>query len=148
MTPAQTATYREALTTARKAYEHSTNRLAALTAEIESLQGEISRLRRTIAALAAMCSEAPSIDSLGITEACMEVMETAVTAMTTADVVNALDGMGFDIKGQKNANASVHTVLNRLAGRQRITKVLKDGMATWKGPKFDANAGHDDDIPF
>jgi hypothetical protein len=56
--------------------------------------------------------------------------------------------MGFDIKAQENVNASVHSVLNRMAKAGTITRVdikTPNGrIARWQGPKYDKN----EDIPF
>lgn len=149
MTTQQTATYKAALKEARTAFDKATNRLAQLNTETSALKGEVTRLRQTITALAAMCSESPGFDKFGITEACIEVMDSACGTMSTAAVVKWLDSMGFDIASQKNVAASAHAVLTRLADKGRITKVathttdLDTGMEGdehvigWRGPNYD-----------
>ena len=147
MTQAQIATYSAALKEARLAFDRAIKREAEIAHEAYLLKGEISRLRRTITALSAMCSESPGMDDLGITDSCMEVMQAEKGTVTTADVVKALEAMGFDLASQKNASASVHAVLSRLARNGKIQKVTDaETNMSWRGPNFDAK--FDEDIPF
>ena len=127
----------------------ATNRLAEIGIESYNLNDEVNRLRRTITALAALCSEEPMIDTLGITDSCLEVMDNQRDTVTTADVVRALEARGFDMATQKNANASVHAILSRLARRGKIERITdeKDNVS-WRGPNYDPNTITDDDIPF
>lgn len=150
MTKEDTAVYREALAKARAQFDSASKRLEAAQLEAIELTKDISRLKRTITALAAMCSESPGFDHLGITDACMEVMEAQKTLATTTDVVRALESIGFELSGQKNASASVHAVLGRLAAKGKIAKVVEqDGnLVRWQGPNYDPTAISDDDIPF
>ena len=53
------------------------------------------------------------------------------------DVVTALSQLGFDIESQKNAAASVHSVLTRLARKDQITRVETDDSVSWRGPNYD-----------
>jgi hypothetical protein len=141
----QTDLYRSALVAARAGFMRASKRMEEITAEADRLTEEITKLRRTITALSAMCSEAPGIDKFGITESCLKVMEQAKGTMTTADVVAGLDQVGFDLASQKNAPASVHAVLMRLAVQKKITRVQEEGKAaSWRGPQYNP----DDDIPF
>lgn len=106
------------------------------------MKGEIARLRQTITALAALCSESPGFDKFGITEACMEAMDNITYTASTAEVVRNLDSMGFNLDSQKNAAASVHSVLSRLAEKGVVKKIdTKDAegkeLAGWRGPNYD-----------
>ena len=147
MTDQKTATYRTALKEARTAFDQASKRLHDINDEAYVLKDELGRLRRTITALAALCTESPGLDDMGITESCMEVMEAQKGLLTTAAVVEALELRGFDISSQKNAAASVHRVLSRLAFSDKIERVddKEAGVAKWKGPNFDPNW---DEIPF
>jgi hypothetical protein len=146
VTDEQTAAYKAALKEARESFQRARTRLGAIQFETYTLNEQIARLRRTITALSALCSENPFADQFGITDACMEVMDLQEGEVTTADVVKGLENIGFDLASQKNANASVHAVLTRLAAKGKIEKV--DGeVVTWKGPKFDPSYDPDD-IPF
>jgi hypothetical protein len=151
VTESQTAAYKIALKQARTAFEKATDRLEEITQESQKLTDEITRLRRTITALAALCSEDPGFDDYGITEACMEFMESAKTLLTTNEVVAGLDAMGFDLSSQQNAGASVHAVLSRLAFKGIIDRMKKEGSKTifWKGPNAKEETEiTDEDIPF
>src|ERR1019366_2152959 len=145
VTNQQTSTYKAALKEARADFDRATKRLGEITHESTVLQDEINRLRGTITALAALCTEAPGLDDLGITESCMEVMESQVCEVTTADVVGFLEARGFDIGSQKNAPASVHAVLSRLARKGKIVRVEDENTngVQWRGPNYDPDA-----IPF
>ena len=141
MTQDQISTYRAALTEARASFDQASDKLRQNEQESYQLKRDISRLRRTITALAAMCSEDPLMDNLGITDSCLAVMEEEERTVTTADVVQLLELRGFDLASQKNVNASVHAVLTRLANKGKITKVKieendSDAVA-WRGPKYD-----------
>jgi Cdc6-like AAA superfamily ATPase len=139
-------TYRVALKEARAAFLSATNRLDQIKYEEYILNKDIGKLRRTITALAAMCSESAGFDDFGITDAVAEVMEAEQSAITSAGVVQRLEALGFDIASQKNASASVHAVLKRLATKGTITKeTTEKGGIVWKGPKFDPEYM---DIPF
>jgi len=138
------ASYRTALRSAREAFLKTNERLQAIQEEQVSLANELVQLRRTISALSALCSEEPALDKLGITSSCEQVMEAATAIMTTKDVIDALDQLGFDLASQKNAMASVHSVLTRMAGAKKIEKTTLGSQTAWKGPNFDP----DSDIPF
>lgn len=142
MTQDQLVTYRTALKEAKSSFDQASKKLRENEDESSRLRRDIAKLRRTITALSAMCSEDPLIDSLGITDACMEVMEEQEITVTTANVVTWLEADGFDLASQKNAAASVHAVLTRLANRGKITKIKieesdSDAVA-WRGPNYDA----------
>jgi hypothetical protein len=146
VTQAQIATYRAAFKEARESFNRATKRLAEIQFEEWELKEEVSRLRRTITALAAMCSENPFIDDLGITDAVTEVMQTAKSSLTTAAVVQRVEALGYDINSQKNASASVHAILTRLAKKDVIRKETDDEKTViWKGPNYDPQ---EDAIPF
>jgi len=152
VTEAQKDTFRKALKDARESFVEARAKKFALTRELSEVTDEVARLRRTITALAATCSEEPGIDKLGITDACMEVMIEAPVDYTTADVVRELEFMGFDIESQKNAPASVHAVLSRLAKAGKITKLETpdSNIVQWRGPGYVTGDGviTDEDIPF
>jgi chromosome segregation ATPase len=141
VTQDQIATYRAALREARTSFDQATKRLREIDSESYHLKKDIGRLRRTITALAAMCSEDPLMDNLGITESCLEVMEDEERTVTTADVVQSLEYRGFDLASQKNVAASVHAILTRLANKGKIVKVKIEGKESesvaWRGPKHD-----------
>jgi len=152
MQESEIKTYRSALKEARLAFERTSSRLLDINLEAYKLTDEISRLRKTITALAALCSEAPFSDVMGITEACVEVMTAERGTVSTQSVLKALESIGFDISAQKNAAASVHSVLTRLSEKGKIEKISDEGVGsvTWRGPNYDPKTDEitDDDIPF
>jgi len=134
----QAVTYRKALKEAREQFRASTERRSTLQFQLIETEDEIARLRRTITALSAMCSENPLLDDFGITDAIKEVMAKERRLVSTNDVILRLVDIGFDIKSQKNVQASTHTILQRLAKRELIERVGGQGKAVkWKGPKYD-----------
>ena len=147
VTDDQKSLYRAALKEARSSFEKATKDRLKLSVELARLNDDIARLRRTITALSAMCSESPSIDNLGITDACMEVMDNTPFTVSTGDVVGDLDNLGFDLDSQKNVNASVHAVLTRLAAKGKITKVEDGDKVLWRGPNYDEKMDIGD-LPF
>ena len=129
----KTPAFRVALQEARAGFRNASARLRKAKKEVAAASAEITKLRRTITALSALCSEDPLWDDMGITESCLEVMVEARGAMTTSDVVEGVEGIGFDIKGQKNANASVHSVLTRLVRKGKIRREDTEDGVVWKG---------------
>ena len=147
MTNDERRLYREALAKARESFDRSTSEMEENKKAQARLEFEIANLRKTITALAAMCSEEPGIDKLGITDSVMSVLQETPYSWSTGEIVNALDAMGFDLSSQKNAAASVHAVLSRLAQRGKITRVPAGdaaknatGMLEWRGPQYSAQA--------
>jgi hypothetical protein len=147
--------YRAALLSAREAFDKGVERLREIGLEQYRLNHEQVLLRRTITALAAMCSESPWTDPMGITDSCAAIMEVEPDELTTQDVMKRLGDIGFDLASQKNPAASVHSVLSRLATRGQISKVTReDDEVAWRGPKYKGHeefAGTEiteDDIPF
>lgn len=136
--------YREALAKARESFDRSTSELQEAEKAHARLEQEIANLRKTITALSAMCSEEPGLDKLGITDSVIEAMSDTPYSWTTGEVVGALDGMGFDLASQKNAQASVHAVLARLAQKGKLKRVLNAKKNEhghpweWRGPNYNA----------
>lgn len=142
--------FREALGAARSSFKIASKRLEEISAESRNLNRQMLNLRRTITALAAMCSESPLLDPLGITEAVEELMASEFRQLSTQQVVEELERMGFDVGSQKNVAASVHAVLSRLAAKGKIQKITDNDddltPTVWRGPNFTEIS--DDDIPF
>jgi hypothetical protein len=136
-----------ALQQARDQFGQAAQRMVALQIEKEALEETLARLRKTITALSAMCSENPALDQFGITDSVMAVMTDTPFSFTTGEVVNSLEAMGFDLSSQKNAQASVHSVLTRLANKGKLVRVANPKKNQqghpfeWRGPKW--NRGRD-----
>jgi hypothetical protein len=140
--------FRNSLKQARTLFDDETKEHNELQSRVYWLKDDLSKLRKTITALAAMCSEAPWADALGITDSCMEVMEVEKSEVSTQEIVRKLESMGFDLSSQKNPAASVHAILTRLAESAKIEKFTdEDGKVSWRGPGYDQEYA-DDDIPF
>lgn len=151
MTKEQTASFRTAHKDARTAFEQKSGRLREIELEARKLKDEILQLRRSITALAPLCSEDPRVDKLGITDVCIEAMGIIPDTVSTADVVRWIELYGYDISSQKNAEASVHAVLTRLAEKGTIKKVMIAGAVRWRGPNYVESSESgitDEDIPF
>ena len=149
MTQSHTDTYKAALKEARAAFTTVTKQLFETNEESRRLADERNRLRKTITALSALCSESPGFDNLGITDACMEVMEATAFGQTTANVVELLEEIGYDFSSTKNPAASVHAVLTRLATRGKIQRIQKDkDTVVWRGPNWDKENEFAEEIPF
>ena len=153
------AFFRNSLREARKLFDAKSTEQKELESRLYWLKDDLAKLRRTVTALAVMCSEEPWADPLGITESCMEVMDVVKGEQSTQAVVRKLEAMGFDLASQKNPAASVHSVLSRLAHNGKIQKITDDSdskKVTWRGPNYDpayddyAQSAEisDDDIPF
>lgn len=146
--------FKASLREARTLFDKETKELGELERRVYWLKDDLSKLRRTITALAMTCSEEPWADALGIRDSCVEVMTVELVTVTTAEVTRKLEAMGFDLSSQKNAAASVHKVLDRLADKGEIQKVEEDNNTIkWRGPNYDEEYEKsleisDDDIPF
>lgn len=145
MTNDEILVYRAALKQARTSFEQKKARVDEITRESGRLIREMTGLKRTITALAAMCSEEPWTDAMGITEACAELMAEEISEVSTQEVVQMLENSGFDMSSQKNPAASVHAVLTRLSEKGKIQKTADEetSVVKWHGPKYDP-----DGIPF
>jgi hypothetical protein len=142
----QVAFFRSALKQARTVYDTERDELSSIESRAYWLKEDLAKLKRTITALAAMCSESPFSDPIGITDSVKEVMEIEELEVTTQEVVSKIENMGFDLSSQKNPAASVHAILTRMAEDGEIEKVANEEdnkKISWRGPHYDPDA-----IPF
>ena len=99
----------------------------------------IVQLRRTIVSLSVLCNEPTELEAIGITDSIRSVMGSAQAGLTVREVREALATQGFDLTTQKNADAAITVVLNRLAeaGEIRKGEVTRAGktVAGYAGPK-------------
>jgi hypothetical protein len=98
--------YRRALDAAVREYEK-------LSAEHAALEGRLSQLKHSIAALTKLCGYEPTV-SLGLTDACRLVLRNATQPLTALEVRGRLASIGVDLDRHSNPLASIHTVLKRL----------------------------------
>jgi hypothetical protein len=98
--------YRRALDAAGREYEK-------LFAEHAALEGRLSQLKHSIAALTKLCGYEPTVP-LGLTDACRLVLRNATQPLTALEVRDRLASIGVDLEKHSNPLASIHTVLKRL----------------------------------
>jgi hypothetical protein len=98
--------YRRALDAAVREYEK-------LSAEHAALEGRLSQLKHSIAALTKLCGYEPTVP-LGLTDACRLVLRNATQPLTALEVRGRLASIGVDLDRHSNPLASIHTVLKRL----------------------------------
>jgi chromosome segregation ATPase len=118
--------YARALAAARR-------ELDALLRERDEIETRVARVRRTIAALSALCDESTPLD-LGLTDAIRTVLRGSVEALSAPEVKERLETLGLDLSQHANALASVHTVLKRLvhAGEADTTQGYGGKMVYWR----------------
>lgn len=117
----------------------------------EELKTVIVTLRRVVSGLADLCGESSDIAEMGLTEACWSVLSEATHMMTAHQIIAEIEALGIDLSKQKNAMASVLSVLQRMKDANKIGtyKFKGDNRTYWKGPKSSlAPKPTDDDIPF
>jgi hypothetical protein len=127
-------TYGSALDHARAELEEALGDLEEWDQRLDALRTKVVQLRRTVTALSVLCNEPTGMDDLGITDACRVVMDNATHPLTTKRAMQLLEELGFDLASQKNAAASVTTVLGRLEAKGRIRRGVRDGDTMWIGP--------------
>jgi len=98
--------YRRALDAAVREYEK-------LSAEYAALEGRLSQLKHSIAALTKLCGYEPTVP-LGLTDACRLVLRNATQPLTALEVRDRLASIGVGLDRHSNPLASIHTVLKRL----------------------------------
>jgi len=98
--------YRRALDAAVREYEK-------LSAEHAALEGRLSQLKHSIAALTKLCGYEPTVP-LGLTDACRLVLRNATQPLTALEVRDRLSSIGVGLDRHSNPLASIHTVLKRL----------------------------------
>ena len=123
-----------ALNQARDRLNEALREQAGLEGRAEALKAEITKLRRVISGLADLCGQPPEPDGVGITAACDAVLANATYLMTTRQVMDRLEQMGFSLDGYRNPAASVGAVLQRLNSAGKIKRISTEDRLYWKGP--------------
>lgn len=150
----------------RKAFEQAKADLASAVARRAKAQEEAIaaledslQLRRTVAALAAVCGEDVE-DSMGLTEAVRMVFQTRESWLLVKDVKEQVESLGVSLAGLKNPDASMMSVLNRLVtakelitGSKKYKHAVTGNIADYKVWKAKSKTESDtplteDDIPF
>lgn len=126
----------------KQVVENAREELAKLEIQREGIEQRIAQLKRIILATSPLVSQDSGIfgmsDSLiidfqasGITNSCRDVLRLANRPLTPLEVRDALARNGLDLTNQKNAMASIHTVLKRLKeqGDVKVTTPSDGGTA-------------------
>ena len=98
--------YRRALATAIREYE-------ALGQQRQDVDKRIAEVAQTIGTLSRLCGLTPTIP-LGLTDACRLIVRGAGVPVTSTDVRQRLQSIGFDLGKYANELAAIHTILKRL----------------------------------
>jgi hypothetical protein len=109
-----TEDYRRALATAIREYE-------ALGQQRQDIDRRLAEVMQTIGTLSRLCGLVPTVP-IGLTDACRMVVRGAGVPVTSAEVRQRLQAIGFDLSRYVNDLAAIHTILKRLneAGRTAI----------------------------
>jgi hypothetical protein len=119
----------------KKVVDDARAEIEALEIRREDINKRIAQLKRII--LAGEPLSQPEYTGLadtlileaeaqGITEACREVLRSSGKFMSPLAVRSALEAKGLDLSKQKNAMASIHTVLKRLKEKHEV--IARTGM--------------------
>jgi len=114
--------YVEALKEARKNFADAVAEQDLTERRLAEIRERIIQLRRVVVSLSDMVGEPTEISDLGITDATRTVLNNATTRMTLQDIKEGLTQLGFDLRTQQNADASVLSVLNRMLEKREIRK--------------------------
>lgn len=116
--------------------------IETLEVQREDIDKKIAQLKKVILATQPMVPELGGIggnflrlefETAGITDACRKVLETSGNWMSPLSVRSALESNGVDLTQQKNAMASIHTVLKRLREKNEVlTGTGKDGGTVYR----------------
>jgi hypothetical protein len=126
--------YEAALINARRDLAQKVEEQEEMEQRAEELKDEIVTLRRIVSGLSDYCG-VPNKDFRGLTEVVTEVMDQATGPLDIKEVMAAAQELGAGLGNQKNAAASVASVLNRLAAKGKVSKRATPDGTVWMGPK-------------
>jgi predicted transcriptional regulator len=131
----------------RQARDNAVNDLAEAVNQVKGIEKRIARLKQTIASLDALIEGEEPVAKLNqnrqnnLRQACREALKIANGPRTAKEVRDWLASSGYELSDQRNALASIHTVLKRLVkAKEAIAVTTKDGKTTyeWMGERGDA----------
>ena len=104
------------------AFRSAQNEMNDLRARLESIEAEkslieqrIKLVEETVSALSPLCSDEDGAESVGLKEACIQVLKNATEALTVPEIKAHLHAQGVHMStSYKNPLAVLHTTLNRL----------------------------------
>ena len=122
--------------------------LAVLLAEREDIEVKIARLKKKVAAFAALCDEGEAVDPAidldlgGLTDVCKTAMRASRKEwMTIAEIQETVKELGFPLEQYKAPAASITTTVNRLADSREVDVDRRLGESVkykWVGKRSDA----------
>ena len=134
--------YRAAFAQAKADQEQLAERRANLQSQLDETTADLFKVRRALVSLSALAGSEADISDIGLTEACRSVLADAEKPLTTHDVMQGIEALGFDLSTQKNPAASVLAVLIRLTKenvKRSKTRRSIGGIpriqTAWIGPK-------------
>ncbi len=124
----------------QEAYDAAGRELEALLEEQERIEGRVLSLRKSMNALAQLIVEGGGKEPVGqiveggITEDIRKVMTASCAALTTREVREELEKLGYDWAEKPSANplATINAILNRLTEQRYVTETTKDGRKAWQ----------------
>ena len=133
----------------RRAYETAAAELESLLKEQERIEGRVLSLRRTMTGLADLLREAG--ESMGwrdridatlegmaqhsITDDIRKVMNASSLSLTSSEIREELETIGYDWAEQKNPLATINAILNRLIEQGYVDETTKNGRKAWQRKK-------------
>jgi hypothetical protein len=132
-------TFRKALEQAKSVLLTARQQREDAMKKQEQLEQKIMELRRTVAALSAVCGqEFNEDDEFGLTDSIRMALKTYSGNLNAQQVKNRLEQLGYKTEST-NLLASVHTILRRLALKGDVddSVIGNDGKPTyrWTGKK-------------
>jgi hypothetical protein len=123
----------------KAAYEHTlkmvTGEIARMEERVASLDLErmdcmatLSTLRETAAGLTELLGsgQRQPITALGLTDACRQVLRSANSAVSAAEIRDQLQAIKYDFSGYEKPISSIATALNRMVERGEATVNIAD----------------------
>ncbi|MGA9057658.1 MAG: hypothetical protein WB763_14225 [Terriglobia bacterium] len=116
----------------KKALDLACDELEKLTEQRDQIEHKILQLKRSIVALAPLAGEQEfftswlqSIEEVGITDNCREVLRGSRKGLTPLQVKAQLESLGYKFK-TGNPLAAIHAVLKRLVENREAVKTTTD----------------------
>lgn len=157
--------FKKAFDEAKAKLAEAKDRRDAAEAELHMAGQDIVQYRRAVASLAVLCDENVE-DSIGLTDAVRQVFQWFETWMSVKELKERIEMVGGSLVDLKNPDASLQSVLNRLAASGELqpgTRKIKNDKGqsadqkVWRPMPKEASAApsqapepplDDDDIPF
>ena len=126
-----------------KVIEDSRTEIESLEIKREAINKRIAHLKQAILVAQSLAKDSDTysaltveIDVVGITDSCREVLKASDKWMSPLAVRSALESKGLDLSKQRNAMASIHTVLKRLKAQgDAVSGTASDGGTIYKWRK-------------